>query len=135
MMKHLTLAATLFLTLSANTCKTDDVPMASLRDTKWVLQTLGGQAVKLDGQQPWLKVEGDRLQGFGGCNSLMGEVKTDGEALSFASVGSTKMYCEGVQPVEDKIKGMLNKVDGFKMDGGLLKLMGGGTELATLKSE
>jgi heat shock protein HslJ len=134
-MKHIALAAALFLTLSANTCTKKEAAMASIRDTKWVLQTLGGEAVKVTGEQPWLQLEGDRLKGFGGCNSLMGQVKTEGEALSFSSVGSTKMYCEGVQPVEEKIKGMLGQVDGYKMDGGTLKLMGGGKELATLKGE
>jgi heat shock protein HslJ len=82
-----------------------------------------------------LQLAGDQLQGFGGCNSLMGAVKQDGTSLSFSNIGSTKKYCEGIQPTENAIKGMLGQVEGFKMDRGLLTLTGGGQELATLKAE
>jgi heat shock protein HslJ len=65
----------------------------------------------------------------------MGQYKLDGTALGFSGVGSTKKYCEGIQPTETAITGMLGRVDSFKMDKGLLRLMGGGQELATLKAE
>ncbi len=111
--------------------------MTSLLDKKWVFQSLAGQALKMpDGvEQPWLQLAGDQLSGFGGCNRLMGGVKMDGSSLSFPGVGSTKMFCEGVQPTESAIKQVLGQVDSFKMDDGLLKLMGAGKELAALKAE
>lgn len=132
-MKHLTIATALFLTLSANTCKkTPD--MASLVDTKWVLQSLGSETVKMPAgvDRPWLKMVGDQLEGFGGCNQLMGSVALAGEALSFPGLGSTKMYCEATQATETAFKGALGKVDSFKLDGGMLKLLGSGKELAAL---
>ncbi|MCB0764231.1 MAG: META domain-containing protein [Flavobacteriales bacterium] len=136
-MKHLTLAAVLLLTMSAHKCNNEATGMTSITDTKWILSSLSGEDLKLpEGvERPWLKLAGDQLEGFGGCNSLMGQVKMDGTSLSFPGVGSTKKYCENVQPTENAIKDMLGKVDAFKMDGGLLKLLGNGAELATLKSE
>lgn len=136
-MKNLALALTFFVTLSANKCNDSAGGMTSLLDKKWVFQSLAGQALTMpDGvQQPWLQLAGDQLSGFGGCNRLMGGFKMDGSSLSFPGVGSTKMFCEGVQPTESAIKQMLGQVDSFKMDGGLLKLMGAGNELAALKAE
>lgn len=136
-MKHLALALTLFVTLSANKCTNDAGGMTSLLDKKWVFQSLAGQALKMpDGvEQPWLQLADDQLSGFGGCNRLMGGFKMDGSSLSFPGVGSTKMFCEGVQPTESAIKQVLGQVDSFKMDDGLLKLMGAGKELAALKAE
>ncbi len=136
-MKHLALALTLFVTLSASKCNNDAGGMTSLLDKKWVFQSLAGQALTVpDGvEQPWLQLAGDQLSGFGGCNRLMGGVKMDGNSLSFPGVGSTKMFCEGVQPTESAIKQLLGQVDSFKMDDGLLKLMGAGKELAALKAE
>ncbi len=141
-MKHLTIALGLFILMSANKCKNDTDTgsksmdaISSIADTKWVIQSLGGNALDLpEGtEQPWLKMAGENLEGFGGCNSLMGGVALAGEALSFNSIGSTKKYCEGIQSTEDSIRSMLGKVDSFKMEDGLLKLIGGGTELAALK--
>jgi len=139
-MKHAALALLLFVTLSANKCKNDAATTGgatSLRDTKWVFESLGGEALKMpDGrEQPWLQLAGDQLTGFGGCNKLMGSYKMDGTKLSFSGIGSTKMYCEGIQPTETAITSMLGQVDGYTMDGGLLKLMGGGNELAALKAQ
>ncbi|MCU0318685.1 MAG: META domain-containing protein [Flavobacteriales bacterium] len=135
-MKHLALAATLLITLSANTCKQGG-DMTNLADKKWVFQSLAGKALDLPAgtEAPWLQLAGDQLQGFGGCNSLMGAVKQEGTALNFSKVGSTKKYCEGVQPTENAIMGMLGRVESFKLEKGLLKLIGGGQELAALKAE
>jgi heat shock protein HslJ len=135
-MKHLALAATLLLTLSANTCNKGS-GTANLADTKWVFQSLAGKPLELPAgaQSPWLQLAGEQLQGFGGCNSLMGTVKQDGTTLKFGTIGSTKKYCEGIQPTENAIISMLGRVDGFSMERGLLKLTGGGQELATLKAE
>ncbi len=136
-MKHLAIAVTLFITLSANTCKNGAPQMDSLMDKKWVFQSLAGKALELPAgtETPWLKLDGDQLQGFGGCNTLMGQYELEGTKLRFPSVGSTKKYCEGIQPTETAITGMLGRVDSFKMDKGSMKLMGAGQELASLKAE
>jgi heat shock protein HslJ len=135
-MKKLALALSLLMILSANTCKKAG-EMTSLLDKKWVFQSIAGEALKLpEGtEMPWLQLAGDQLQGFGGCNQLMGGYKMEGTALNFSDVGSTKKYCEGIQPTENAITGLLRQVDGYKMEGGLLKLLGAGKELAALKAQ
>lgn len=136
-MKKLALALSLLMILSANTCKNKAGEMTSLLDKKWVFQSIAGEALKLpEGTElPWLQLAGDQLQGFGGCNRLMGGYKMEGTALGFSDIGSTKKYCEGIQPTENAITGLLRQVDGYKMEGGLLKLLGAGKELAALKAQ
>ncbi|MBX2973732.1 MAG: META domain-containing protein [Flavobacteriales bacterium] len=143
-MKHLLLGTLLFVTLSAEKCNSDKAgalgSVASIVDSKWVLQSLGGNAITMpDGMQaPWLKLgkDGSTVEGNGGCNALMGSFSLDGDKLSFpGGVGSTKKYCESTMSTENAFLGALKRVDQFKMDGGMLKLLGAGQELATLKGE
>lgn len=135
-MKHFAIACTLLLTLSANKCSDTPESMAGLMDTKWNIESLAGIPLQMpaDAVNPWLKLSGDQLQGFGGCNQLMGQYQLDGTALSFLGVGSTKKFCEGIQPTETAIMEMLTKVDAFKMDKGMARLFGAGKELASLKA-
>lgn len=129
--------ALLLLTLTANKCAQKGPDLAAMKDKKWVVETLNGQRPELpDGtERPWLKLAGDQLQGFGGCNALMGTYALEGSKLSFGSIGSTKKYCEGVQPTENAVKEMLGKVDAYRLEGNQLRLLGGGKELATLAGE
>lgn len=135
-MKNIALAFSFLFLLSANKCNETAGGMTSLKDKKWMIESLAGSALKMpEGvEQPWLMLAGDQLQGFGGCNQLMGQYTLEGTALSFPGVGSTKKFCEGIQPTENAITSMLGKVDSFKMDNGLLKLLGAGKELASLKA-
>lgn len=136
-MRTATIALLLLITLSANTCAKQGIDPAALKDKKWIVETLNGQRPELpDGAEtPWLKLAGDQLQGFGGCNNLMGSYTLEGTNLSFSGIGSTKKYCEGIQPTENAVKEMLGKVDSFKLDGTQLRLLGGGKELAALRGE
>ena len=132
-MKHYAIALTLLLTLSATKCVKQ---AASLADKKWVFQSVAGEAVKMpEGVElPWLQLAGEQVQGFGGCNRLMGGYTMEGTKLSFPSLASTKMYCESTMATEDAVKKALGLVDSFKLDKDVLKLMGGGKEVATLKA-
>lgn len=145
-MKHIALALTLLATLSASKCNEKTAAaaggaeqLAALVDNKWMLQSLKGNAVSMpDGATaPWLKMlkEGERLEGFGGCNSLFGGYALDGDKVKFTNVGSTKKYCEGIQSTENAFMSALRDTDGFKMDGALLKLLSNGAELAAFKAE
>ncbi len=134
-MNHITIALALFITLSAHTCNEGDTAVTSLLDKKWVFQSLNGKAVTIpDGvDAPWLQLAGDRLTGFGGCNNLMGDYKLGDGVISFPNLGSTKKYCEGLQPMENEIKQVLGAANGYELEGGQLKLMSGGKEVAVLK--
>lgn len=129
------LALALGLVLSANKCADKGMP-ANILDTKWLLQSVGGQAVQMPAgmDMPWLKLGADKsLSGFGGCNNLMGQFNLDGATIGFPGVGSTKKFCESSQKIEDSFLGALREANSFKVDNGLLKLLNGDKELATFK--
>ena len=151
-MKKLILLAALSTVLSAHTCNKKTVEatgssnaaegvkkIGSIMGTKWVLQTLKGNAVSMpDGvAAPWLKLAegGTSIEGSGGCNALIGSFDLQGDKISFPGLGATKKYCEALMPTESAFIGALKKVDQFKMDGPLLKLMSDGAELASFKAE
>ncbi|MBL8003136.1 MAG: META domain-containing protein [Flavobacteriales bacterium] len=126
------LALALGLVLSANKCADKGMP-ANIFDTKWMLQSLAGQAIQMPAgaEMPWLKLAADKsLSGFGGCNNLMGQFSLDGSSIGFPGVGSTKKFCEGTQKVEDSFLGALREAKSFKVEDGLMKLMNGDKELA-----
>jgi len=135
-MKQFALAISLLIVLSANKCNNTAGGTGSLMDKKWIIQTIAGESLGLpvSMEQPWLQLTGDDLQGFGGCNQIMGQYLLKESSLNFMGVGSTKMYCEGIQPTETAIMEMLTKVESYKMDKNGLRLLGGGQELATLKA-
>ncbi|MBL7951564.1 MAG: META domain-containing protein [Flavobacteriales bacterium] len=153
-MKYIPLALTLLVTMSAHKCNEKtaaaagdgDVAMGaekvtSLLDSKWVVRTIKGNTVTMpDGAEaPWLRLlkDGDKVEGFGGCNSLMGGFQLEGERVQFPNLGSTKKYCEGVQPIENGFMSALRAARKFNVDkSGVLGLMDdAGADLATFTQE
>lgn len=136
-MKHALIAFLVFFTLTANKCAQPMPDSAALLEKKWVFQTIEGERLNLPdkAEAPWLKLSEDKLMGFGGCNALFGSYTVEGDKLSFSNVGGTKKYCEGIQPTENAVKEVLGKVESFKLGDGVVKLMGGGNELAELRGE
>lgn len=135
-MKKLLLATCLLMVLTAEKCAKGG-GSATLMDTKWVVRSLMGGPVEMPAgaEQPWLKLTADGVQGFGGCNRLMGQYQLDGTKLSFPGLASTKMYCENTMETENAVKTALGMVDVYKLDGDLLKLIGDGKELVVLAPE
>jgi|GEM_PF-710727 putative lipoprotein len=152
-MKQISIALVLFLTMSAHTCnkKTAEAAgngdagagmanLATMTDTKWVLQTLKGNHFTMpEGvEAPWLRLvkAENRIEGFTGCNHLLGQFSLAGDQVSFPGMGSTKKYCEPTQAIENSYVGALNKVQQFKVVDGVLHLMGEtGADLATFTKE
>lgn len=129
--------------LSANKCnegKNGNGAMGrdALMNSTWVLQTLAGKPVAMpEGvDAPWFRLsgDGDRLEGFGGCNNMFGGFQMDGSKLSFPGLGGTKKYCEATQQTENAFMSALRETDAFKLDKGVLSLLQGTRELATLKA-
>ena len=140
-MRNLTFLLTLGLLLSANKCnKPGMADLASMADTKWVLQSLSGKGLELpDGvQMPWIQLDAaaNKLSGFGGCNDLFGAVKMDGSTLALDDIASTKKFCDGVSPTENALMDALCNTSSFKLDDGMLSLLGDGAkQLATFKAQ
>ncbi len=145
-MRYIPLAIVLLMTLSAHTCnkKTAEAAggvekMSSLVDTKWMLQTLKGNALELPAgaEVPWIELKSadNSIEGFGGCNQLMGKIQIDGDNVLFPSLGSTKKYCESTMKLETTFMGVLRKSDKFKLSDNVLTLLSEGSPVATFTSK
>lgn len=64
-------------------------------NSKWKLQSINGNKLDEGIKAPWIeiKLEDNHFFGFGGCNSLNGEVELTGDSLKFGRIISTKMAC------------------------------------------
>lgn len=148
-MKKIAIALVLFISMSAHTCNektvkavgngTSMTKAASLLESKWVLQTVENNVVKMpeSTEKPWVKLakEGSKVEGFGGCNNLFGGFELNGDAIKFPNLASTKKYCEKTQPTENAFMSALRNTDHFKLDGSTLKLFQGTRELISLQPE
>lgn len=105
---------------------TSQVPDASLKETYWKLTELMGQPVprpEPDGREAHIILKsGGRLQGFAGCNNIMGTFETkDRFSISFKGVASTLMACADMK-TEDSLKKVLEQVDNYSISGNNLSL-------------
>jgi len=71
------------------------------------------------------KEEKGSAGGNGSCNSFGSTMKRDGNNVSFTNIFSTKMYCEGVQPIENSFLDLLGKVTRYEISGTNLWLFAG----------
>ena len=64
-------------------------------NNKWKLQSINGNELAEDLKIPWIeiKLEDNHFFGFGGCNSLNGEVELTRDSIKFGRIISTKMAC------------------------------------------
>lgn len=108
-----------------------------LTGRKWyVISVNGGDLVAPEGgERPWIELSGDRLQGFGGCNDLMGGYTLENDRLAFNEIGSTKKYCPEIQASERSIIEMLSTVSNYRLEGETLTLLQGTNEVAVLKTK
>ena len=98
-----------------------------LAGADWVLSGASGS------QAPYLRFEGGRVGGLGGCNRFGGRYELKGEALSFSPLMSTRMACRpDIMKAEQGFFDMLGEVKEMKLAGDTLELMDGeGKVLAT----
>jgi heat shock protein HslJ len=125
-----------------SSCKNGQQTVASdkpLMDTHWLLRTLKGRAIEPTNtrQDPYLLLvaASKRLNGSGGCNNLMGAFVLDGQQLSFAQVGATRMHCPGAMEVENAFLETLRTTTRFRIQGNTLTLLADEAELATLEAK
>ncbi|MDX9749813.1 MAG: META domain-containing protein [Flavobacteriales bacterium] len=133
-MRHPILLALALTVLTANKCRNEGPTMADLLNTRWEFRTVDGQAVAMpaDVDRPWLRLTDDGVQGFGGCNRMMGGYELNDARLTFPGLATTRMYCEAVQKTENAITKALSEVDNYTFVDGLLSLRKGEQVLATL---
>jgi heat shock protein HslJ len=85
----------------------------SVENTYWKLKQLNGSAVVAAGRQREphfiLHPESGRVTGFGGCNSITGTYKLEGDRLSFGPLAGTMMACHGGMEAERNFLDALRK--------------------------
>lgn len=92
----------------------------------WKLVELYGQPVPVLKKEPYLilKAEGNRVNGFGGCNGFNGSYQIDESLarISFGQLASTRMACPGSMDTEQALLKALGSADNYSMDDRYLTL-------------
>ena len=117
----------------------DTPATASLVNTYWKLQSIGGQpaTVTENQREPHfvLHIDERRVAGFAGCNQLMGRYETTGATLRFEDLGSTLMACEHGMEMEGAFLLALRDTARWKIVGEKLELFDeAGKSLAKFES-
>jgi putative lipoprotein len=115
------------LFLSACQASKSTTPTASLRNTRWVLQTLAATPISTpeNNQEIYLQFNAttDQVAGFAGCNRFFGRFEQPTpNTLRLLGVGSTKMFCEARQHVETDYLNALQRVARYEIQGNTLRL-------------
>ena len=95
--------------------------MSNLLNGKWEVVELDGKKVRLE-QKPTMiiNIEASKLSGNSGCNIMNGEIEYDNTTLNngirFTGEASTRRMCTpAAMEVEDKMLGLLNNIDSFRI--------------------
>ena len=131
------------LTLSP-ACKADSenqtIPIAPslLEGTRWRLVELDNQPVKMPAgaEDPYIQLVAatKRMEGFAGCNRIMGGYELDGQTLRFPGVGATRKYCESTAAIEQAFVTALSATGSYSISGNRLELRGDTTTVARLEA-
>ena len=114
--------------------KAPDMTKGVLSASFWKVLTMNGE--ELSGPAPDMKLnpEEKTVSGFAGCNRMSGELKVDGNKISFGRLGVTRMMCDNMN-TEDQFLKNIEKVVTYKISDNqqVLFLFGeSGEELMTL---
>jgi copper homeostasis protein (lipoprotein) len=99
---------------------------AMLENTYWKLVWLFNEPVILDAsdKEPYITLmpQGNRVQGFTGCNRLMGGYELKEENLKFRHMASTRMACQKGMKLEASLIQALESTVKWKIEGEHLDL-------------
>ena len=102
-----------------------------LTGTSWTLVSVGANA-PVEGSDAWLAFgPNGEITGSTGCNNLIGSYAVDGTALSFSTLGTTRMACPGddLMAQDASVPEALTNVTGWEVDGDGRLHLTGATEL------
>lgn len=98
----------------------------SLYSGKWLLTRIhpDGKTIEVTGKKAFIRFnrEEGSAGGNGSCNSFGSTLKVNGNTLSIREIFSTKMYCEGMQDIEDSFLSQLAKATRYEIRGETLLL-------------
>jgi heat shock protein HslJ len=91
--------------------------------TQWKLTKIEGN--EIDVAKAFIRFDEAKnsIGGNGGCNAFGGSMEKNENQIKFSKIISTKMYCEGVQDVEDKFMKDLERVTKYEISHGKLRLI------------
>jgi heat shock protein HslJ len=109
-------------------------PDANIYDTRFVLKTLNGTAIKLD-KDAFLMIssETSAITGNAGCNSFNGPVAVTEESLIFENLAVTKMACPNMKTEDALLKLMSGSVT-YAIKGDILTLTADGGAMAEFEA-
>ena len=111
---------------------------SNIADRDWELVTLGEHTNPRGMQDRPLTLrltsEDSHAAGFAGCNGYGSTYTLRGDSLSFEAPISTKMFCEGVQEVENAFLVALPQVTTYTVTDSTLTLHGAPGRIATFQS-
>jgi heat shock protein HslJ len=102
-------------------------PVTEVQETYWKLTELMGKPIVKDEKMKKeihliLKKEGLRVQGFSGCNTIMGSYELkEGNRITFSGMASTMMACPDMA-TESEFNKMLSTVDNYSINGNIMTL-------------
>jgi len=115
-------------------CPELPTPDASLTNTYWKLVELDGQPAALGAGERELHMvlnsEGDRVQGFSGCNRFTGGYELSDGQLRFKQLASTGMACMDGMEQEQRFLELLAGAMRFTISGDSLVLYSGDERLS-----
>ena len=116
-MRRVMFLCLLVLTLTAPPALAHQEKLAGV---DWVLAGQTGE------RTPYLRFDGGRVGGLGGCNRFGGRYAMDGDRLSFSPLMATRMACRpDIMKAEQAFLDMLGQVKAMKLDGERLELLDG----------
>jgi len=107
----------LMMLLSSFSRTTTDEPATPLESTRWELVTVysNPDSISVSTGKAFLRFDLQKgsVGGNGSCNSYGGQLTIQGDRLAISHIFSTKMYCEGVQSVENVFLKALEEADRY----------------------
>lgn len=120
----------LILVLLIASCKAQQgsTPTVSITAVEWKLTKMGDRDLSAVNPAVTLTLDETKkgISGHGGCNRYFGGYQSTGETISFTGLGSTKMFCQDTQSIEDAYFKALGTIQSYKTEGNTLYLLAEG---------
>lgn len=108
--------------------------LENLGESTWNLTAIEQRPVNFDGRA-FIKFDEkeNKISGKALCNSYFSEYEMIGKKIKFESVGSTKMYCEGMMDEENQIITNLQRTKRYEVKSDFLYFYSGEKLVLTFK--
>ncbi|MEJ7778581.1 MAG: META domain-containing protein [Daejeonella sp.] len=122
------------LVLSGCSAINSSADLPRLGESTWNLTAIEQRPVNFNGRA-FIKFDEkeSKISGKALCNSYFSEYEMIGKKVTFSSVGSTKMYCEGMMDEENQIITNLQKTKRYDVKSDFLYFYAGEKLVLTFK--